>query len=682
MITSTYRARFVAMLISFVLVLSGLVFTSASAPPAAADLSNEQPAAIRVLNMTPTTVGPEDELRVDIELTNQSMEPLDAVDVTLSIVRYRLSTDSILDNWFTGAEALVAPLKLDSVALEDPLEPGKARKLTLTAPASDLRLLPFSDAAGPRGLIIEATDSRTGAGLDLMRTFLLWYPTDDVEPLRLTILTPVTGPNPTPATPDSWGQNIADLTGNSGRLNSLLQVTAPHREISWVVDPALVQAASSGTAGDSGTQWAQAFTRAATGRDIFALPPYDPDVAALASADITAPNLDTVFSPAKSWRNDLTLPAGDVVDQLTLNAAIEADRAIVLLNQGLLPNTGADPILNAAATVSTAAGRATVLLPSVDLSALFANPSSSGLSSTFETRQLLLARLAIIAQQSPEAAQHVLLTTDRYWDPEVADLDIMVDGIMDARFIETEPLSRLLGARLLEVPAASVPAETEASPTQLTAADLKDVLAQQDRINTLAQAVTDPSALTKKFRTDFAAVTATAWRSDTKGRNQEIAALSGYADELLNAVSIVPGSDLNLISDRGDLPVTVRNDLDQDLQVSVALVPDDQRLSIKEAVPVSIPAQSSQSVNVPATAIGSGDVSVEVQLRAPNGDLISAPSHFNVRVRADWENVGTVVLAVALAIALAFGVIRTIRRGKRPTRMEPIHPPSNPESTS
>ncbi len=685
MTASNLRVKVAATLLTTLLVLSSFVGAGLGLAPAAAEPEADELATIKVLDVTPTTVGPDDEVTVEIELTNPTTKPLKEVDLTLSVVRYNISSDAILDNWFTGVEPLVAPVDMDTVSLDQPLAPGKARKFTLKTPAADLRLLPFPDAAGPRGLIIKATDPSTRAELDLVRTFLLWYPNDDVEPLRLAILTPVTGPPPTPSDPDNWGQEIAEVTATDGRLNALLKLTSAYRDISWVVDPALVNAAATGTAGDSGTIWAEEFSRAAKGRDVFSLPPFDPDVAALATTGINVPGVDTVFSPATGWREDLTLPATATTDEVglaTLQDAVEAHRPLVVLNQGLLPLADSEPILNAAATVPTAAGPATALLPNAELSRLFAHPSTSGLRSTAESRQLLLARLAIIAQADPQAPQHVLLSTDRYWSPEVAEVKVMLDGIFDARFIETDPLSRLLGSRIQEVAAESVPAEVEPSPMQVTAAELSNVLDQRNQINTLAQAVADPDALTAEFRTNLTAVTSSAWRNDVKGRTAAIEALSEYADKLLSGVTIVPGSDLNLISDRGDLPVTISNSLDQDLNVQVALVPNDQRLRVKESVAVTIPEQSAATVDIPATAIGSGDVSVEVQILTPEGDLVAIPSHFNVRVRADWENVGTAVLAGVLAIALAFGIIRTIKRGKRPTRMEPIHPPSNPESTS
>src|SRR5690606_23046974 len=68
---------------------------------------------------------------------------------------------------------------------------------------------------------------------------------------------------------------------------------------------------------------------------------------------------------------------------------------------------------------------------------------------------------------------------------------------------------------------------------------------------------------------------------------------------------------------------------------------------------------------------GSGNVTVEVELvsAAQPQVRVAEPQEFVVRVRADWESVGTVVVAVLLGIALVAGIWRTVRRGRSPRRL-------------
>ena len=71
-------------------------------------------------------------------------------------------------------------------------------------------------------------------------------------------------------------------------------------------------------------------------------------------------------------------------------------------------------------------------------------------------------------------------------------------------------------------------------------------------------------------------------------------------------------------------------------------------------------------MRIPITAVANGNVNVEVHvLPDAEGRDLAEPATFAVRVRADWETIGTAVVAGLLAIAFVIGLIRTIRRGGR-----------------
>src|SRR5699024_12578157 len=58
------------------------------------------------------------------------------------------------------------------------------------------------------------------------------------------------------------------------------------------------------------------------------------------------------------------------------------------------------------------------------------------------------------------------------------------------------------------------------------------------------------------------------------------------------------------------------------------------------------------------------EVHAEV-LTAPDGDVLADGESFGVRVRADWESTGTVIVAAVLVVGFVIGLVRTIRRGRR-----------------
>lgn len=97
----------------------------------------------------------------------------------------------------------------------------------------------------------------------------------------------------------------------------------------------------------------------------------------------------------------------------------------------------------------------------------------------------------------------------------------------------------------------------------------------------------------------------------------------------------------------------------------VSLESKDARISPGKAVAVTIPANSTTKVMIPVEATGSGNASVIVNVLSPSGEVVGVSQAFDIRVRADWENVGTLIVAILLALVLVLGVVRSLRRGPR-----------------
>src|SRR5699024_11269003 len=108
------------------------------------------------------------------------------------------------------------------------------------------------------------------------------------------------------------------------------------------------------------------------------------------------------------------------------------------------------------------------------------------------------------------------------------------------------------------------------------------------------------------------------------------------------------------------------NDLPVPAQVAVALEPQDPRLRAGTPVQATLDPETITTVRVPIEAVANGNVELDVQvLDTPAGEAVGESASFMVRVRADWEDIGTAVVAGLLVITFTFGLVRTIRSGKR-----------------
>ncbi|MFD5214150.1 DUF6049 family protein [Microbacterium sp. NPDC058345] len=134
----------------------------------------------------------------------------------------------------------------------------------------------------------------------------------------------------------------------------------------------------------------------------------------------------------------------------------------------------------------------------------------------------------------------------------------------------------------------------------------------------------------------------------------------------LSSVSIQQPQPVQLFTSAAPLPVWVRNELPWPVTVSLGSSPSDPRLDIQPTTEVTALAASTTRVNVPIEArVASGDVRVEFRLTGPNGATIGQPAIADVTLRADWENIGLVILGGIIVVLFVLGLVRTVMRKRR-----------------
>ncbi|WP_146898657.1 DUF6049 family protein [Cellulomonas aerilata] len=651
---------------------------------------------VAVTEVSPQVLRPADELVVRATVRNTGDLELAEPRVRLRISRFLQSTRGSLEQWSEQAldDTAGTPVGVP-LALDEPLAAGASVDVELRVPAADLRLSTADTAWGPRGISVEVTDAGRRQGIE--RTFVLWRPTEQVlTPTRLSVLVPLTGgpvdptasgtSGPVTPEPDASGPGTAAPPDGTratpvpgalteavvDRLDDVLEVTAGIPAVSWALDPALLGAARAPGAGSGASGWVSDLTAAATGREVFPLPSRDPDLAALAhgaggelaalatatSAAVTDPVLGSPVRPGLAW------PAVDVPDLATVALASSTGAASVVVGgDGLAPD----------GLTYTPTGRATVTTPDGPVAALVADDVlSDQLDSPRDTTpaaaaQRVLAETAVVTMERPTEQRHLLVTADRGWAPDPAVAAAQLTALEAAPWVDLAPLSALLGAPDPEVDRDVLP-ERRVDEGEIAASALQELLRARAQLAVFSSVVADPSGLVDGTDDAVLAATSVAWRSDPEQRRTVVRAVVDDLTARRSGVSIVLGSSLNLISQSGRFPVGLRNDLTQDATIQVAVAPTRSRLVVEGTETVTVPAGSETQARIPFRAVGSGDVVVEVTLLTPEGVPLAAPQRFTVRVHADWENVGTAVVAGLLGVAFVVGIVRTIRRGQTSTR--------------
>jgi hypothetical protein len=151
------------------------------------------------------------------------------------------------------------------------------------------------------------------------------------------------------------------------------------------------------------------------------------------------------------------------------------------------------------------------------------------------------------------------------------------------------------------------------------------------------------------------------------GASLGLAAVPAFPAETPKAptgsVSIVSGSEINLVSREATLPVVVTNTYDGRARVLVHMVSGSPKLQVgNKVVQLSIPAGETMNAQFPVSAIGSGEVTMITWLTSLSGVEIGPRVSIKLRVYPDIENVAIVLFLGLVAALTVVGVIRTMRK--------------------
>ncbi|QAY69519.1 DUF6049 family protein [Xylanimonas protaetiae] len=658
--------------------------TPSAASSGAAATAEAADAAPRLTlqTLTPAVARPSDHLTLTVKVTNPTPRALKGATLDLAVDWARITQRSALADWADGDSTRRLSTQLHEPVPE--LAPGASTTVTLALAVDALHL--GQGARGPRALAV--TLHHGGDTVAELRTFLLWDPqsaddaaADATDPVRLSLLAPVTGPAVDPANPLSTDR-LAGVTAPGGALARTLaavevaqQSTGTHGALALAVDPALVATAAASDDAQI-SAWAGAVAQRGDVTDVYPLPPYDPDLAALAHGKLSDAALQAATSTPlpggwtvpPTWGPPLAWPAGTTApDLVTLAAARTAGLGTAVLPTGFGPTSG------------TVTGRATVPTPEGDVAALVADrtlsrvlteatdtASAPAAESTAQSVQRLLAETSVVATQRAGDEPHLLAVLPRGWAPDVDALRTTLAALTSSGWVQAAPVSALLATDPPQVNRIPL-RDSEPQDDELSPGDVRRLDVARTELDDLAAVAHDPNDIIAPLAPALAAPTSVAWRAAPEARAAAVTAAVDAVKGTRGSLS-VSATDVTLISASGALPVIVTNTLPTDATVTVVLRPDTQRLVVDSHPTQVVPANGQARFDVPVRALGSGDVEVTVQVLTPNGAEAAAPITLRLNVQAGWETAGTAVAAVAVGLLFVAGIWRTVKRGRSARR--------------
>ena len=130
-------------------------------------------------------------------------------------------------------------------------------------------------------------------------------------------------------------------------------------------------------------------------------------------------------------------------------------------------------------------------------------------------------------------------------------------------------------------------------------------------------------------------------------------------------ITIVGGSDINLVSRQSSFPVVVNNTLGGEVQVIVHLASASPKIIVEQkAVKLEVPGGSTMNAQFPISAIGSGDVVMVAWITSLSGIELGPRVPIKLTVNPDIETWAIVLFLSLVALLIVVGLIRTARKSR------------------
>lgn len=570
------------------------------------------------------------------------------------------------------------------------LEPGAAASFRVALPVERL------DLSG-HGVYMVGVDIRgtpSGQGRDTLgrvRTFVCYPPPGGTGAVQVSTVLPVTAAPTALAATSLADGSLADAVQPGGRLAVIAQLAAQSRA-ALAVNPATIaelatlakphQEGGRQVAGNSdAARVLTALTReAGDGSNTILLPYGDPDIESLEHHRLVQPLTELPAVTAASAKTvgtagQLTAwPDAGYADAATLEELVLNGIDRVLLSAQALPDLPSStasrrPIF----PVTTSEGPITALV--YDPSLLAAG--QLGQDSDLMTRQRFLAETLLRAMQLKPGQTYRTIAVVPRDGRETSGLAATLSTPENARWVKVQPLStvtaRAGSAYTGRLTYPNSQRAREFGPE--TAEGLQRLLDASGALQTVTSGTADGAATGSAgqraddtradLATDFFAASSVWWRRDEQRGRRYADLLTLGVQQRLSGIELTVPRFATLSGSSGAFPITVSNELDAPVNVIVRLTA--RQPGVLAQVPderVTVDGKRKHISRVTAHASGSGVVTVEATLLAPDGTPIGPPSVFTLRATTyGWW--GWAILGAGLALFVAALLFRRHRLSRR-----------------
>lgn len=654
------------------------------------------PARVTITGLAPVALGSSSSLSMSGTVANTGLTPITALSVRLTLssspVAERREIRKAAD--MEGGYGSL-PVYSTLTTITDSLAPGAKKSYRISVKTDDLPLtVPGvyvigieAVGFGPAGYVI----------LDAARTLIPYVP-EPVTAVNVAWLWPLAT---TPGqTPDNvlLGETIPRELAPGGRLDDLVAAGSSAPSLTWVVDPQLLQVASdmsdgylvdkggqvrAGTQAEAAAAWL-ARARGVLGtpeakgrpgpreREVWTMPYADPDTDALTEAGLTNDVVrSTTAAPQVAERQldrapdgTLAWAAGGRLDRASLEVLASAGVRTIVVRDKAAP-VFANPGYTSSGYVDIEASGGRVRALVIDPGLLNALELPQGnLGTVLAARQRFLSELAFIALEPTDQTRYVVAAAaSPRWSPNPGLLRAILASLRGTPWTKLVPVSSLLA--LPDAPSVRSFDPNSTRGRQLGADYLARVGELQGDVESLRTVLLDPLPVTAPLISALLRAESSAWRTRPREGNRLLDSIEASLDTTASTVYVVPRDNVVLSGDRGSVPVTVINTLDQPVRVGLTVTAEPAaRLAAEDLPAVEIEPGRRASLEVPVRVIGGDALTVSVQLTDPAGKPFGQPVALELRTTA-YSRAALWVAIAAAAILILLVIFDIVRRARQ-----------------
>jgi hypothetical protein len=663
--------------------------------------ADEAPVRVTITGMAPVALTTGTSLTLRGTVANTGLTDVTSVSVRLVLASTPVPERRLLRK-ATDAEAEYGsyPVYGTNVVIAETLAPGAKADYRVTVGTDVLAL----SAPGVYVVGVEAV-GYSAAGYVILgseRTLIPFVP-EPVAPVNVTWLWPLaTWPGQT-ADNVLLGDLIPRELSPGGRLDDILRAGASIPSVSWVVDPQVLQVASemsdgylvdkggetrAGAASQAAADWLQLARqtlsepqgRGAQARPLWTLPYADPDADAVVRAGLTTdlvraatsgPSLASTYL-GREPDGGIAWAAGGRLDREAIDVLASAGLRTAVVRARSVPNRadiGYTP--SGYVDVDSSAGRVRALV--IDSGLLGALEMPQGNQGTvLAARQRFLAELAFVALEPTTQTRYlVAAAASPRWDPNPRLLRAIIASLRSTPWTRLTPVETLLA-----LPPTTTVTTLDAGTQrgrELEGTYLARVQDLQNSLESLRTVLSDPLRVTTPITSALLRAESSAWRSRPRGGEELISSIADSITDVEDGIYVVARDNVTFSGDRGSVPVTVANDLDQAVTVGVSVRANTAARLVSESLaPVQIEPGRRASLEVPVRIVGGEALIVEVQLTNPTGEAFGTPVALELRTTAYSRAALWVAIAAAVVLVLlvVFDIVRRSRQ-RRASRSAP-----------